>query len=236
MRCFATLLALILCAVADAADPLEKSRQCLVVITDSWTSTDGQMSIFERDSDSRWHRRKSTIAVRVGKNGIAWGRGLIDTGLLPGPIKREGDDKAPAGIFRLQSVFGYNRETKMPFVALSKNVVAVDDPRSRYYNQLVDRSRIDKPDWRSAEKMFGVDVYKLGVVVEQNSPPKPGAGSCIFLHVWKTPATATSGCIAMSEEDLLDVIHWLDPARRPLLVEMPRSSYELLRAKWNLPP
>ncbi|MDQ2825077.1 MAG: L,D-transpeptidase family protein [Verrucomicrobiota bacterium] len=238
MRYSATLLAFMLCAVADAADdPLAKSRQCLVVITDSWTSTEGKMSIFEREPNahSPWQRRKSGIAVRVGRNGLAWGRGLIKTASWPGPMKREGDDKAPAGIFRLQSVFGYKRETKMSFVALSENVVAVDDPQSRYYNQLVDRSKIDNPDWRSAEKLSGVDVYKLGVVVEQNSPPKPGAGSCIFLHVWKTPGTPTSGCTAMSENDLVDVIRWLDPAQQPLLVEMPQSSYEVLRTKWNLP-
>ena len=195
------------------------------------------MSIFQRDKDSKWQQRGPTISVVVGKAGLAWGRGIAETNSLPGPIKREGDNKAPAGIFRLSRVFGYasNADTKMPYRALSANTVAVDDPRSRYYNQLVDRSSVDNPDWRSAEKMFGVDVYKWGVVVEQNSPPRAGAGSCIFLHIWKTPATATSGCTAMSESDLLDVIRWLDPARRPLLVEVPQSSYEILRAKWKLP-
>ena len=86
----------------------------------------------------------------------------MDTKFLAGPIKREGDDRAPAGIFRLGSVFGLKRETKMPFVGLSKNTVAVDDPRSRYYNRIVDASKIDNADWKHVETLFGVDVYKWG--------------------------------------------------------------------------
>lgn len=236
MRCFAIVLVLPLCAVANAVDPLAGSQQCVVVLTDSWQATAGTMSMFKRDGrDLPWQRLGSTIAVRVGRSGLAWGRGVIDENLLTGPIKHEGDDKAPAGIFRLTKVFGSKRETKMPFVGLSENIVAVDDPRSRYYNRLVDQSKIDKPDWKHAEKLFGIDVYKRGVVVEHNVPPKPNAGSCIFLHTWKTPEASTSGCTAMSEKNLVDLIRWLDPALAPLLVQLPRPVYDQLRDKWKLP-
>jgi hypothetical protein len=41
--------------------------------------------------------------------------------------------------------------------------------------------------------------YALGAVVAHNStPPVPGAGSCIFLHVWESPVTPTAGCTAMA--------------------------------------
>ena len=166
---------------------------------------------------------------------MGWGRGIVDTRFLSGPRKREGDDRAPAGIFRLGSVLGSRHETKMPFVSLSKNTVAVDDPRSRYYNRIVDASKIDGADWKHAEKLFGVDVYKLGIEVEHNVPPKSGAGSCIFLHVWKDGATSTSGCTAMSERDLIRIVQWLDPKKHPLLVQLPRPVYAELRGKWNLP-
>ena len=124
----------------------------------------------------------------------------------------------------------------MPYLGLTKNTLAVDDPASPYYNQLVDQSKIKDRDWRSAEKMIlADDRYKWGVVVQHNFPPKPGFGSCIFLHVWKTPTTLTTGCTAMSEQDLLDIIRWLDPAQRPLLVQMPRPVYQKLRVKYDLP-
>ena len=122
----------------------------------------------------------------------------------------------------------------MPFVALSENIVAVDDTRSHYYNWLVDQSKIE-PDWKHAEKLFGVDVYRHGVVVEHNVPPKGSAGSCIFLHIWKNSVTPTTGCTAMSEKNIVDLIRWLDPASAPLLVQLPRPIYEELREKWRLP-
>jgi L,D-peptidoglycan transpeptidase YkuD (ErfK/YbiS/YcfS/YnhG family) len=123
----------------------------------------------------------------------------------------------------------------MPFAALSENIVCVDDPRSRYYNRLVDQSKVENRDWKHAERMFGIDLYRSGVVVEHNIPSKPDAGSCIFLHVWKNSKTSTSGCTAMAEAKLLQIIRWLDPAKHPLLVQLPRPVYETLRAKWNLP-
>lgn len=198
------------------------------------------LSILERNSGEQWRQRGGPIAVAVGRSGIGWGRGLIATRSFPGPIKKEGDDKAPAGIFRLSRVFGHATGSdasfvRMPYLALSENIVGVDDPRSRYYNQLVDKSKIDRHNWRSAEKMFGVGVYKWGVVVDHNVPPRPGAGSCIFVHIWEIPSTATSGCTAMSEKDLLNVIRWLDPGLEPLLVQLPRPIYNEQREKWGLP-
>jgi zinc D-Ala-D-Ala dipeptidase len=239
MRSFSGLLAVTFCLTVCAAarqDPLKTCRQIILVTTDSWSSPNGTMWKFERAMlDSSWQRRGSTTPVVVGRAGLAWGRGLINTTNLPGPTKKEGDDKAPAGIFRLGKVFGSKRETKMPFVVLSEDLVAVDDPRSRYYNRLVNESKIDKPDWKHAERLFGVDVYTRGVVVEHNVPPKPNAGSCIFLHTWKTPLTSTSGCTAMSEKNLVDLIRWLDPTKQPLLIQVPRPVYNALREKWRLP-
>lgn len=233
----ALTLALIPLSAAAAQDPLKDSSQCLIVTTDSWSSSHGTMSIFERDKDSKWRRTKSAIPIVVGRAGLGWGRGLTDTTILRGPIKKEGDDKAPAGIFRLSSVFGSqgNASTKMPYLALSPRIIAVDDRGSQFYNRLVDQNEIGKRDWRHAETMFGVDVYKWGVVVDHNTPPTPGAGSCIFLHVWKNPATPTSGCTAMSERNIVDLIRWLDPAREPRLVQLPRPVYGELRERWSLP-
>ena len=240
MRSFSGLLAVTFCLTVCAAarqDPLKTCRQIILVTTDSWSSPNGTMWMFERAMlDSNWQRRGSTIPVVVGRAGLAWGRGLIDTSSFQGPIKKEADDKAPAGIFRLGSVFGWLVTTKMPFTIVSPNSVCIDDSGSRYYNELIDKSVMaDLRDWHHAEPLYGVNVYKVGIIVEHNVPPQPGSGSCIFLHVWKNPATPTSGCTAMSEHELRRVIRWLDPALAPLLVQLPRPVYEQLRDRWRLP-
>ena len=226
-----------------ATSAVSSSRQCIAVVPENWTSTTGMLRSFERRASKEgWKELDSGIPVVLGKKGLGLGRGLVRLNFGAAPIKKEGDDKAPAGIFRLTSAFGYAPArsaswVKLPYLALTKKIEGVDDPKSRYYNKLVDRSRVAKVDWRSAEKMRRDDVlYKWGVVVDHNPAAIAGAGSCIFLHIWKNSASPTAGCTAMPEKDLVRLIRWLDPARRPILVQMPRPAYRAIRAKYGLPP
>jgi zinc D-Ala-D-Ala dipeptidase len=226
-----------------ATRELDRSRQCIVVLTDNWASTTGVMHAFERsEATANWKERGPGFAVVVGKNGLGQGRGLVRLDLDGPPEKKEGDNRAPAGIFRLSSAFGYApaRSTgwvKLPYLALSKQVEGIDDPNSRYYNKLVDRSKVAKIDWRSSEQMRRDDVlYKWGVVVEHNPAAIPGAGSCIFLHIWKSSSAPTAGCTAMPESELVRLLRWLNPPRHPILVQMPRAAYRSVRAKYDLPP
>jgi hypothetical protein len=46
------------------------------------------------------------VAVLLGGGGLAWGRGLHPDG-ADGAVKREGDRRAPPGVFALGSGFGY---------------------------------------------------------------------------------------------------------------------------------
>jgi D-alanyl-D-alanine dipeptidase len=221
---------------------LDRSRQCVVVLTDNWASTTGVMRAFERsERTANWKERGRGFAVVVGKKGLGQGRGLVRLDFDGAPQKREGDDRAPAGIFRLSSAFGYAPAhsagwVKLPYLPLTKQVEGIDDSNSRYYNKLVDRSKVAKIDWRSSEKMRRDDVlYKWGVVVEHNPSAIPGTGSCIFLHIWKNSSAPTVGCTAMAETDLLRSIRWLNPAQHPVLIQMPRAAYRSVRAKYNLP-
>ncbi|MEY2498392.1 MAG: zinc D-Ala-D-Ala dipeptidase [Verrucomicrobiota bacterium] len=227
---------------ASGKSILNKSGQCLVVVTDNWDATKGVLRAFERNKTTgAWKNRGSDIAVVVGKKGLGEGLGLTALEFKGAPRKKEGDNKAPAGIFRLASAFGYAprraaRWVKLPYLALSKTIEGVDDSRSRYYTQLVDRSKIPHPDWHSAEQMLRNDLlYKWGLVVDHNARAIPGGGSCIFLHIWKDSSTATAGCTAMREQDLVTLLRWLDPKRRPVLIQMPRTEYDRLRPGYNLP-
>jgi zinc D-Ala-D-Ala dipeptidase len=226
-----------------ATSAVSSSRQCIVVVAENWTSTTGVLRSFERRaSKGGWKESGSGVPVVLGKKGLGLGRGLVSLNLGTAPVKKEGDDKAPAGIFHLSSAFGYAPDrsaswVKLPYLALTTKIEGVDDPKSRYYNKLVDRSRVAKVDWSSAEKMRRDDMlYKWGVVVDHNPAALAGAGSCIFLHIWKNSASPTAGCTAMPEKDLVRLIRWLDPARRPILVQMTRPAYRAIRAKYGLPP
>jgi D-alanyl-D-alanine dipeptidase len=212
-------------------------------LTNNWASTTGILHSFERDgAGAGWKEQGGRGAVVVGKKGLGPGRGLVRVDFAGASAKKEGDNRAPAGIFRLSSAFGYAPArsaawVKLPYLALSKQVEGVDDPNSRYYNKLVDRSKVARIDWRSSEQMRRDDVrYKWGVVVDHNPAAIPGAGSCIFLHIWMSSATFTSGCTAMPESDLVRLLRWLDPARHPILIQMPKAAYQSVRSKYGLPP
>jgi zinc D-Ala-D-Ala dipeptidase len=182
------------------------------------------------------------VRAAVGRSGLGWGTGLHADPRMDGPAKREGDGRAPAGVFRLSSAFGYAAAAEVPWIRLpyvraDPSIECVDDLRSRFYNRRVDRDTIAQPDWTSHEELRREDeLYEWGVWVDHNSAPSaPGGGSCIFLHVWGGPGVATSGCTAMAEGDLRALLAWLDPRARPVLVQLPAEAHAALREPWRLP-
>ena len=227
-------------ATRAGQSPLEQSRQMLVVVTAGWESVSGTLGRFDRPNVSAaWRRVGGPVPVAVGRNGLAWGRGLqVET--ADGPVKKEGDGKAPAGVFRLVEVFGQTAAPPaglaMPYRFLRDNVECVDDVHSAHYNTLVARQQVDRVDWTSSEKMWREPLYKWGVVVAHNSGvPQPAGGSCIFLHIWKGPAAGTAGCTAMPEAALVETIEWLNAEKGPVVVQLPRAEYERLKRAWQLP-
>jgi zinc D-Ala-D-Ala dipeptidase len=221
--------------------PLDASQQIVLVVTPSWTSTTGTVQRFERAATSSdWSPIGSAVPVVVGRTGIAWGAGF-DEGSQEGPHKHEGDGKAPAGVFPLDTAFGFAprdsiRAVKLPYVQLLPTTDCVDDTASAHYNTVVDKATVPSVDWNSAEHMREVAQYKIGVIVGYNSaPPVKGRGSCIFLHIWAGPDSHTAGCTAFDEAKLRDVMMWLDPAKRPLLVQLTANDYANLQGRWKLP-
>lgn len=227
--------------IGVAAGPVPGySRQMVVVVTPDWGSTSGTLLRFERaDSTRAWVRVGEPVDVVVGRAGLGWGRGL-HTAPVAGPRKAEGDGRAPAGVFALTDAFGYSPSdsaaTGLPYLHATPDLECVDDHESAHYNRLVDRSRV-VPDWNSHEEMRRRDVlYRRGVVVAHNDTPTvPGGGSCIFLHVWRGPASTTSGCTAMAEPALAEVMRWLDAGAAPVLVQLPFREYRRLQGDWSLP-
>ncbi len=218
---------------ALAAEP----QQALVVTTQNWSAVQGSAQRYERAAGGPWTKVGAAFPVVVGKTGMGWGRGLGDSTALPGPQKREGDERAPAGVFELTRAFGYDAgyATPMPYLQLTDSVECVDDPKSVHYNALVDGTRTAK-DWDSSEHMHRPDeLYRLGVFVAHNTPAVAGAGSCIFLHIWNGPDSGTVGCTAMERSNIETLLAWLDPKKSPLLMQMPVAQYAQYRASWDMP-
>jgi len=248
MPVFGVLLLFALSGLAHAGEssPLGASTQLVIVTTADWGSVTGQAQLFEKHGPrDHWRRVGDPFEIVVGGAGLAWGAGVLPANArgvraASDPVKKEGDGKAPAGIFRLSKAFGYAAQplagSKLDYVALSPSIECVDDAASRYYNRIEDHASVT-PDWHSSEQMRrSDDLYRWGIVVDHNSdPPQPGAGSCIFLHIWRGPGQGTVGCTAMPQARIESLLEWLDPAKQPLLVQMPRLRFDGLRKQLHLP-
>jgi D-alanyl-D-alanine dipeptidase len=229
MKLLAALaMALTLLSAASRPQIPSETRQLIVVVTKDWQSPQAMLQRYEKGKKG-WMKVGKPFAVIVGKHGLGWGRGLHHIPKNATPVKKEGDGKAPAGIFRLKNAFGYQPfKIRYPYKVYKETNHCVDDSSSRYYNRIVDSTKVTR-DYKSFERMkFPKNYYKYGLVVDHNPKAIRGAGSCIFVHIKKPNKIPTVGCTAMSETEIKELLKWLDPQKHPLLIQAPRSEITAL--------
>ena len=116
-----------------------------------------------------YHNSKEIIKTEafIGKNGIT-------------ANKIEGDGKTPEGIYELGLVFGTHdkKDIKLnqniKYIKINKNLYWVDDIYSKYYNQLVDITKVSK-DWNTAEHLIEYPKqYEYAIEIKTNSKNIPG--------------------------------------------------------------
>ncbi len=196
------------------------SQQIILVVADDINSSQAELECYE---DSK--KIFKTIDVNLGFNGLAWGIGEIDItdNNISKIVKKEGDKRAPAGIFALTKRFGYSQisDSKMPYLFATKSLICVDDSNANSYNKIINATG----DEKSFEYMRrDDDLYKYGIVVGHNLEAKKGYGSCIFLHVQRGENSPTMGCTSMQEKEIKKIAEWLDKEQHPILIQIPRQS------------
>ncbi len=200
-------------------------QQVVLVLSPQERSETARLWLMERSEGQPWHSAAGPIAVTLGHQGLAWGKGEHTAAPPAGfRIKHEGDKCSPAGVFRIPFAFGVAGVAeaswlKIPYTALTPTIIGVDDPKSKYYNQIVDNTKVER-DWDSNEAMVRHDkLYQWGAFIAHNPEGTPGLGSCIFFHLWPGPGKGTSGCTAMAADSLRLVLGWLDAKKEPRLVQ-----------------
>lgn len=214
---FGLLCAASLCGASD---------QIVLVVASDMNATTAMMSTYER-SDARYRLVTPPYAVNLGRNGLGWDEGSA-------PLKREGDGRAPAGVYPLSAAFGYapSEQTALPYMYADKQLICVDDVAHPDYNRIITLPQKHSPksfEWMRRED----EQYRMGVVVDYNTKRIPMRGSCIFLHVQKAPLSPSSGCTTMEPERMASLLRWLDPAKSPLLVQIPASECAAMRLRFE---
>lgn len=160
-------------------------------------------------ASGHWQRTLGPIGAVVGKNGISL-------------HKREGDMKSPAGIFYIGRSFGSAPRPAgddMPYTRTTRYDYWVDDATSPDYNRWVTYYRDPDARWKSFERLK-IPAYEYAAVIQYNTDPiVKGRGSAIFFHIWPGPDGSTAGCTAVSRQNVLKVLRWMDPAKQPLIIQ-----------------
>ena len=182
--------------------PFGDAQQIIVVTAPTWTSTSGSLTTYEK-VDGQWRIVQAALPTRLGRGGFS-------------ADHHEGDGTTPAGSFPVTGIMGRQPDpgVRFHYRQLVPGDCWVSDATSPAYNQLVGASPCAKPN----EDMYaiGVGPYRYLATVGYNVEPiVPGLGSAIFLHRHQYDSAGrtvpTSGCVSLSEADLLAVLRWLDP-------------------------
>ena len=137
----------------------------------------------------------------IGKNGATFN-------------KKEGDQKTPLGEFNLGVVIGTHssneitKKTNIKYIQINQNMYWVDDPKSKYYNKLVDLTKVQQ-DWNTAEHLIDYPKqYEYAIEIKTNPQNIPNNGSAIFLHCICKKYTA--GCIAIQKNIMRKIIELIN--------------------------
>ncbi|MEL6476656.1 MAG: L,D-transpeptidase family protein [Pseudomonadota bacterium] len=126
--------------------------------------------------------------------------------------KIEGDGVTPVGVYRLLWLYWRadrrgRPETRLLVRPLGPFQGWAETPGDPAYNR-----PIRHPHGFPADRMArGDGLYDLCVVTDQNAACVPGAGSAIFVHLWRKPRHPTAGCVAFRRRDL----EWILARWRP---------------------
>lgn len=135
----------------------------------------------------------------IGKNGVT-------------NQKEEGDGKTPIGEFELGIILTTDSKIKnsngLTTIQITEEMYWVDDVKSKYYNQLLDISKVKK-DWNSAEHLIDYPIqYEYLIEIKANPNNIPGKGSAIFLHCTNNKPTA--GCVAVNRKTMKKIVEKMD--------------------------
>ena len=155
---------------------LYRATRLVVVSVPNMQSTAASVRTFERMSPAaRWEQRGESEPAVVGAQGIAWGNPYVSFAKKDEPLKREGDERTPAGVYRFGATFGF-AANKLPGHLLLQPAkqFCVHDVSSRYYGQIVDKRVAGEKT--SGENMAKFPLYKRGIVIDYPARPQSKAG------------------------------------------------------------
>ena len=166
--------------------PLADAKRMVLVTAPTMNDVAATMRLYQRAS------------ARLGWDGMGWSPFFARLAEPGEPLKVEGDKRAPAGIYSIGRSFGILASSRPNYLQITPDTICVHDPSSPAYNTIASRSRLG-PAVRAETMSKALPMYRRGLLVDYPTDARKKAGSCIFIHVWRSPMTGTAGCVAVPE-------------------------------------
>lgn len=190
--------------IIDGLKSIGSNNQVILVTASGYGTSVARIRTFERVNGK--FSELLDVSGYIGKYGFA-------------EVMAESGMKSPRGKFSIGTAFGRfgNPGTRISFRDITDNDYWVDDSNSLLYNTW--QVGPVNGRWSSAEKM-NIAPYNYGFVINYNTERIPGKGSAIFFHV---SSGYTAGCTGTSQENVIQILKWLDPSKNPVIIQCPED-------------
>ena len=179
--------------------PLASARRLVLVTAPTMNDMAATMRLYERASAKEaWRALGAPEPATIGRAGMGWSQFFLKLARRGEPLKFEGDKRAPAGIYPIGRSFGVLASSRPNYLQVTPGTICVHDVSSPAYNTIVSRARVG-PAVRAENMSRILPMYRRGLLVNYPTDARRQAGSCIFIHVWRSPTTGTAGCVAVPE-------------------------------------
>jgi len=184
------------------------ATRVITVVASSTGSTTARLQAWTKAAGGGWLPYGSAVTAHVGSQGLT-------------TRPSESKSATPIGSFTLTQAFGARADpgTGLPYFQTDSRDWWVSDSNSSHYNQHYRCSAGSCPfNTGAGENLLDAGfVYNYAVVIDYNRfPVHAGAGSAFFLHV--TNGQSTAGCVAIPQDRLVSLMHWLTPGTHPRIV------------------
>jgi D-alanyl-D-alanine dipeptidase len=179
--------------------PLAQATRLVLVTAENMNETAATMRLYQRaEAAELWRPVGKPEPAVVGIRGMAWSRFFAELAQPAEPIKIDGDRRTPAGVYPIGQSFGVLASSRPDYLHVTPDTICVDDPASPAYNTIASRARVGTAV--HAENMSrALPMYRRGLLVDYPTDASNKAGSCIFIHVWRSASRGTAGCVAVPE-------------------------------------
>ena len=215
LRLGLSVSAIVLGVPAAGAQPtcpveLQSATQLVLVSIPTVSLHRAAVTLFGRSMTTEaWRTSGATMPAVIGRKGLGWAPSFRARATTSAPRKIEGDGKTPGGIFRLGNAFGFAASSIFGYVRLSPGrEFCVSDPKSPDYNQIIPQKPASSIE---GEDMGAIGLYRRGFFIDYPTNAAERAGSCIFVHVWRSKNSGTSGCVALTQSDVEAIQNWVRP-------------------------